>query len=175
MSGPGPEPEGPITGSLEKLRQELDHWLGIARDKGEQALGAFGLAGANPPVDIVETPDKVLVFADMPGVDPMSADVTLGGNMLTIAGRKPGLPTGKDHVVHGRERGEGEFRRSVPMPVPVDPEAVSAEARHGVLRIELNKAEQAKPHQIRVRTEEERPGTGGSPNPRSGNGSNTPE
>lgn len=146
---------GPLTGSVERLRQEFDRWLETAMSQGGRALNAIGLRSGGkwtPPVDVVETPDEVLVTVDLPGVAASAVGVTLAGNMLTLKGESASIDAPEDRRVHMTERCHGPFERSVPMPVPVEPESVSAEARDGVLTVRLPKAERAKTRQIPVST-----------------------
>jgi HSP20 family protein len=153
---PTPEPQsGPITASVERLRSELDRWMESAISGGEKALGAFGLGksgGWRPAFDLVEGHDEVVVRVDLPGVEPEAIDVALAGNMLTLKGRRivPGAE-GSD-LLHVRNRPEGEFQQSIPMPAPVNADAVTADVANGVLTIRLGKAESSKSKQIRINT-----------------------
>lgn len=145
---------GPLTASVERLRHELDRWLEAAVEQGGRALNAIGLRGFRrpfqPAVDVIEGDDEVLVLADVPGCDADLIDVSVAGNMLTIKGQKPGVPLDQGRVVHTGERPAGEFSRSVPLPAAVNPEAVTATARDGVLTIRLGKSERARARHIRV-------------------------
>lgn len=150
--------EGPVAASVQRLRQEFDRWLEAAMTQGGRALDALGLRGARPwypPVDVIETPDAVHVAVNLPGVEPDSVDVSIAGNMLSIKGEAPEIAIGDHDTAHVRQRNAGPFERSIPMPVPVDPEHVTAEARLGVLTVRLAKAERTKTRQIPVRTEPE--------------------
>jgi HSP20 family protein len=147
--------ESPLMNSVEKLKSELDHWMENALSQGGRALEAFGFRGSSgswtPVVDVVETGDEVLVDVDLPGIDPAAVEVSLAGNMLTLKGSKSVRPTLETDAEHHRERSHGKFLRSLPLPVPVDAENVSAEFRHGVLHVRLAKAERAKVREIRVK------------------------
>lgn len=161
MSANDTRTEGRVTASVERLRRELDHWLEMAFAQGGKALDKMGLRGHGPwvpLVDIVETLDEVHVYADLPGIDPASVEVTIAGNMLTLKGESPERSVEKTDCVHVRERPHGPFSRSIPMPVPVDSEAVSAEAKEGVLHIRLGKAERARARQIQINAEPGPPG-----------------
>jgi HSP20 family protein len=151
-----PLPSGPLQTSVERLRHEFDRWLEAAMSQGERALDAIRPRGSDrgwmPFIDLLETPNEVLVLADLPGVDPKSVDITLTGNMLTLRGEKSSLGAEEGRVLHVRERTRGPFQRSIPMPAPVNPDDVTAEADHGVLRIRLAKADRAKARQIQVTT-----------------------
>ncbi len=149
--------ESPLTASVERLRKEVDHLLELAWQQGEKALDKFGFrAGAltsSPAVDVLETEDDVLVLVDLPGVDPNKISVELSGNMLTVTGERPVPEAESCRVAHTRERFSGTFRRSVPLPVPVNADDVEAEAVNGVLRVRMPKTESARSKRIPIRTE----------------------
>jgi len=149
--------EGPVSASVQRLRQEFDRWIEAAMSQGGRALDAMGLRGGKrswyPAIDVIETPDMVRVFVNLPGVDPADVDVAIAGNMLTIKGEAPEIEVGEKDAAHIRQRNHGPFERAVPMPVPVDAERVTAEFRQGVLTVHLAKTEQAKPRQIQVKTD----------------------
>jgi len=147
--------DGGLAASAEKLRQELDRWLGVAWNQGERALDAVGLRSSGtcwaPVFDLVETPEDVRVVIDLPGVDRHAIDITLAGNMLTIRGEKPSTPIEEGHVSHVGRRASGSFSHSIPMPVAVNADEVSAEVCDGVLTVMLAKSERAKPRQISIK------------------------
>lgn len=47
-----------------------------------------------PDVDIIEGKDKIVMIADMPGVDESSVEITLDDNVLTLYGRDEAYPCG---------------------------------------------------------------------------------
>lgn len=157
MTDPDPHVEGRLAASIESLRHEFDRWLGFAVDQGERALEVIRARGEggpwSPPIDIIERPDEIHVLVDLPGVDPEAVDVSLAGNMLTIRGEKPVVAFEGEQTSHIRERSRGSFSRSIPMPTPVNSDAVSAESQIGVLRIRLGKSELAKCRRIQVATQ----------------------
>ncbi len=150
--------EGPLTSSLERMRQELDRWIESARSQGNRALDVFNFRGGEhkvlPRLDLIETDEDIRVVVDVPGVDPHLISVSIVGNMLTIKGHKPPTPAQADQTVHLNERAQGDFERSIPMPTPVNPEDISAESKHGVLTVRLMKSERAKSRQIQVKSAE---------------------
>lgn len=144
----------PFASSFERLRSEMDTLLEAAWSNGERALGAFGLSGHNkhwiPAIDMVESDENVTVTVDVPGVDPQAVSVSLAGNMLTIKGERPALNPHRSEIVHLSERRRGEFHRSIPLPVPVNPNDICAESRNGSLIIRLAKQETVKPRHIPI-------------------------
>jgi HSP20 family protein len=104
----------------------------------------------NPAVDVYETPDEMIVVAEIPGVDPASVDLAVTGNVLSLSGiKEPGdLP---EQLVQVRERRIGTFRRQLTLPYDVDFDQAQAEANQGVLKIRLPKRITAKPRTIPIR------------------------
>lgn len=94
-----------------------------------------------PPVDIVETFNEIIITVDIPGLK-RADDVTvkIRGSALTLEGEKVtdtgGLPNIK---VHGQERQQGKFSRTVSLPVAVDGKYAKAAYRQGVLEIKITK------------------------------------
>ncbi len=101
------------------------------------------------PVDVFETPDAVIVRADLPGVNPDDVQVHLHQGQLYIrATRRAEAPEGATPLL--QELGSGEVVRSFSLSIPVDPERVQASFTDGVLEVHLQKAEDAKPRRIPV-------------------------
>jgi HSP20 family protein len=144
----------------DKLRDVVAGWIDMVASQGERAIDAVGLRFPGKPwlpsVDVVETEEQVLVCVDLPGVDPDKVEILLTGNMLTIRGDAPAESLPKGATRHRHERATGSFSRSIPLPAAVDPEKVSAEAKHGVLTITLAKEERVKPRQIPIGVKSER-------------------
>lgn len=146
-----------LKSSVERFRKELDHWLDIAQNQSDKALGVFGLQRSSAPfyprVDLLETPEEIVVLVELPGIDPNAVDVTIAGNMLTIKGDIEEFVAGEDGTVHLRERSSGSFTRSIPMPSSVDAEQVRAESKNGVLTVRLSKSERTKAKQVSVKSD----------------------
>jgi len=102
-----------------------------------------------PLVDILETPEKLVLVADMPGVPSAAIDVALEGNQLTIEGRVRGEDYKglKPLLV---EYGVGGFYRTFTLGEQIDRENIRAQMRHGVLTLELPKAAHARVRRIAV-------------------------
>jgi HSP20 family protein len=100
-----------------------------------------------PPVDIYETAHGLVVKADLPGVAKEGLDVRVENNLLTIRGRAshaaPGDPVYREYELLN-------FFRQFELNERVDQQKISAELRHGVLTLNLPKAEEAKPRRIDV-------------------------
>jgi len=103
-----------------------------------------------PAVDVYETPDEMIVVAEIPGVDPASIDLALTGDVLTLRGVKEAgdLP---ESLLQVRERRFGAFHRQIVLPNEVDFDNTQAEAKQGLLKIRLPKRTAAKPRTIPIR------------------------
>jgi HSP20 family molecular chaperone IbpA len=102
-----------------------------------------------PPVDIFETRDELVLLADMPGVPPEGVDVDLEGDQLTIEGRvRPEDYQGLTplHV----EYGVGGFFRRFTLGEHIARDGIRAQMRNGVLQLRLPKAERARTRKIAV-------------------------
>jgi HSP20 family protein len=100
-----------------------------------------------PPVDIYETPDGLVVLADLPGVAQEALDVRVDNNVLTIRGHaRHTVPSEATY----REYDLVNFFRQFELSDKVDQSHISAELKCGVLTLQLPKAAEAKPRQIAV-------------------------
>lgn len=69
-----------------------------------------------PPVDILETDDEVLVLVALPGVCADNADAAIEDDYLVIAGTRVLPPALQTATIHRMELPQGRFLRRVPLP-----------------------------------------------------------
>jgi HSP20 family protein len=105
---------------------------------------------AYPPMNIHTGEEDVIITAEIPGIDPADIDLTVTGDTLTIKGTRKAQETKPGETWHRRERGAGNFFRTVQLPYNVDGNKVQAGYVNGVLKIELPRAEADKPRKISV-------------------------
>ena len=133
---------------------ELDRLQREMRDAFDLSPSIRGLGrGGFPALNVGGTPQSVEIFAFAPGLDPATVEINLDRGVLTIAGERPAsLPSEDDDkvAVHINERFSGRFRRVVSLSDDVDPNAVSADYRDGVLHISAKRRESAQPRRIAV-------------------------
>ena len=107
----------------------------------------------NPPIDIYDSEDGLILEADLPGVSLETLDLQIEDNKLTLFGRvRSKLPEGV-RPVH-QEYSVGDFLRSFILSDNVDHDRITAKLNNGVLRVELPRAEETKPRRIQVSTGE---------------------
>jgi HSP20 family molecular chaperone IbpA len=69
-----------------------------------------------PPIDMLETDNEVLVLVALPGVDAEQVDAAIDGADLVVAGRRV-LPSElQTAVIHRLELPQGRFERRVRLP-----------------------------------------------------------
>ena len=113
--------------------------------------GGSGDAGTwSPAVDIYETPEKFVVTAELPGFTPGEIDVRISANTLTLRGERKLEKGIQQENYHRIERSYGTFLRSFPLPAGVKASEARAEYKLGILQIEMPKARESGPEQVRV-------------------------
>lgn len=97
-----------------------------------------GLPGTwAPTVDVLETEDAYLLFAELPGVRKEDIQLQVRDRRLELTGRRQAL--GENRNFLRMERSYGPFRRAFDLGAPVDAEGISASFEAGILRIHVPK------------------------------------
>ena len=102
-----------------------------------------------PRVDILETPDELTLFADLPGVRAEDLDLRYEKGELFVHGKVKPRQAGNQLWLNEYE--VGDFYRAFTVGESVDSNRISAECKNGVLTVHLPKMEHVKPKQITVR------------------------
>ncbi|HEY6716875.1 MAG TPA: Hsp20/alpha crystallin family protein [Reyranella sp.] len=92
-----------------------------------------------PPIDVLETNDAVLIFVALPGVDAEKVDLVIRGGVLMISGERVLPEELRTAIIHRLELPQGRFERQVPLPAGLYGTPRSGVA-HGCLVIRLPKA-----------------------------------
>lgn len=137
---------------IDRMKSDMERLFGRFTGKTPWRL-AF-LPGSDvtsmPRINISESPEGYVIKALAPGLKMDTLDVTVHGTLLTIKGEK-NAPEGVNPSDYQRsERSLGKFERTISLKRQLDPEKVKAVYADGILTIELEKAEIAKPRQITV-------------------------
>jgi len=135
-----------VLSELERLQREMQQNL-------EMSPSIRGISRSGfPAINVGSTPKSVEIYAFAPGVEPASIDVHLEKGVLTIIGERPNLPPPADvqTTTHIDERFSGRFRRVVSLPDDIDPNAVRAKYRDGVLQISIQRLEATQPRRITI-------------------------
>jgi len=109
-------------------------------------------APAYPAVNVWTNTEGVIVTAELPGCAPEALDISVVGDVLTLAGQREAESCEEGGTYHRRERGCGNFKRTFQLPFDIEAETVDATFAHGVLHLTLPRAEASKPKKINIRT-----------------------
>jgi HSP20 family protein len=136
-----------VLAELDRLQRDLGGILDPS-----PAIRGLG-RGGYPALNVGGTAESVEVYAFAPGLDPASVAVDLERGVLTISGERPAAapPAGDAKAtVHMNERFSGRFRRVVSLPDDIDPSAVTAACRDGVVHVSIKRRSATQPRRIQV-------------------------
>jgi HSP20 family protein len=109
-----------------------------------------GLDGPALPLDVTTTTDALTIEAALPGIKPEDVDITVENGTVTISGRTAEERKADEGSYVLQEIRRGSFSRSVTLPNGLEPDKANATFENGILRLEIPKAEQVKPRQIKI-------------------------
>jgi HSP20 family protein len=124
------------------FEQTMEHSLG---DREGMITGAW-----MPAVDIYETPDGVILQAELPGLEKDNIDIQVRNNILTLKGERRLENEVKQENFLRVERAYGGFQRAFTLPAAVQADKIRAVFKDGILEVNIPKAEEAKPKQIKI-------------------------
>ncbi len=133
---------------LRAMQEQMNRLLDLAwnREPGEELREGVW----QPPVDIFEDAESLVIKAELPGIDQKDIDVRIEDNTLTLRGERKHDQEVRKENYHRVERYYGSFQRSFSLPATIDQEKVKATCDKGVLTIILPKKEEIKPKQVSV-------------------------
>jgi HSP20 family protein len=125
-----------------EMDQMFDHFFG--NGNGDTLAPAFA------PASLWEEEGRWCVEVDLPGVKQEDVDITLEKNTLRLTAERRAPQ--EDRKFWHQERGYGKIERVITLPETVDPDAIDAELKDGVLRLHLAKRPELQPKKIQVKT-----------------------
>lgn len=114
----------------------------------------FDLGDGAFPVDIQDTPDAIVVMAELPGFNKEDIKISFSGNMLHIKGQRNREVKAEGANFLRVERSYGSFSRSFSIDVPVKTGEIKAVYQDGVLKITLPKEDNVAGKEINVKIED---------------------
>lgn len=103
-----------------------------------------------PPINIWASEEKIVVVAEVPGINAEDIDLQVCNQTMTLKTKRDLANPEEGQSFHRRERGYGQFTRSIELPYAIDSEKVEASLSSGMLRIELTRAAADLPKKITV-------------------------
>lgn len=105
-----------------------------------------------PAVDMYEKDGKVIVKAEMPGIDAGKIEVNVVGDELRISGEREAEKEVKEEHYYRSERSYGRIYRALTLPEGCDVDHVDAKMKDGVLHVEIPRKQTSAAKKIEVKT-----------------------
>ena len=128
--------------SMKRSVQAKDVFRKMLGDAAE-SLHDFG---DMPAVDVIDSPEEVVIFVDLPGTKKELIDLAVTEDTVTVKAKFE-RPSG---TYLARERAESETSRNVKLSCEVKPEQVRAKYEDGVLDVHLPKLIVVKPKSVPI-------------------------
>ena len=103
-----------------------------------------------PPMDIYETPEEIIVRAEIAGVDTENLEVEISNRAVRIYGNRTELSRIDNATYRLAEIQYGKFERILFLPTLIDTETVSSSYQNGFLQVRLVKLPLDKTYKIPV-------------------------
>src|SRR5262245_32898944 len=91
-----------------------------------------------PPIDVLETDEELLIFVALPGVDPDQVEAAIESGVLVIRGDRTLPAELRNAHIHRLELPQGRFERRIAL--PAGRYAVSRFATNGCIVVRLAKS-----------------------------------
>lgn len=104
----------------------------------------YGQSTTHPvlAVDIFERDGKIVIEAEIPGVEKEDIHVDVKGKLVTLGGERKDNKEVKDEDSYRRERRYGKFERTFNLPYEVNEDLIEAVYKNGLLTLEISKPEE---------------------------------
>jgi len=103
-------------------------------------------------VDVLNTPEEIIIKAMVAGVKPQDLDINITRDMVTIHGtREDSIEVTQENYFH-KELYWGSFSRNIILPEEIDVEEADAKEKHGLLMITLPKLDKDRKTKLSVKS-----------------------
>ncbi|MBN2059863.1 MAG: Hsp20/alpha crystallin family protein [Deltaproteobacteria bacterium] len=123
---------------IERLKKDMDRMF-------DRVWGEFGFsviprsAKEFPYLDLTETDDKLVIKADIPGMDPNDLEISVSDDSITLKSEISQELVNDSERFHRTERMYGSFLRTIRLPCRIIVDDVKADYSHGILEISMPK------------------------------------
>ncbi len=126
--------------------------MNILQERMRRLAGGMqgGRKNEFPPINVWASEEKIVVVAEVPGIDAADIDLQVCNQTVTLKTKRDFAEPKDGQIYHRRERGHGQFTRSIELPYAIDAEKVDASFSNGMLRIEFTRAASDLPKKITV-------------------------
>ena len=134
---------------VDQFQEQLHRLMGdLFRDV--KPLGYQQDRSFNPPMDIYETEDDLVVVMEVAGMEAVDFRVTFEKDLLSISGVRTESSSPRKARLHQMEIDYGKFQRTLRIPFPLKTEAFKATYRQGFLMITVPKVKEPVSRKVEV-------------------------
>jgi HSP20 family protein len=119
---------------IEILRRQMDRLFDDLTTSSEDTTSTWA-----PAIELQDAGDKLVLKAQLPGMDAKDLDIQVSREAVAIAGEHRYEQKHEDKGFFRSEFRYGQFRRVVPLPVAVQNDQVQADYKDGILHLTLPK------------------------------------
>jgi HSP20 family protein len=94
-----------------------------------------------PSIDMFETNNEIIIYMELPGVEPDKISVVAEQDFITVSGERPAPTFADTTCIHQLEIEHGDFQRKIKLPTAVNISATTSKCLNGYLIITLPKFE----------------------------------
>ena len=103
-----------------------------------------------PAADLAMSESDVVLTLDLPGLAPEDVSIDVADGQLTVRGERKRPQVGDGASYAYVQRPSGAFEHRIGLPKGVDPAAITASMKNGVLSLIVPKPERLKPQKIAI-------------------------
>lgn len=131
---------------LETLQKDMNELLDAFNLDAERKVGPRFV----PAIELQETPEALLLKAEIPGVDAKDVDIQVTAEAVAIKGDRKFETQTEQNGLKRSEFRYGSFSRVISLPARIQNDKVSAEYKDGILHLTLPKVEAEKNKVVKV-------------------------
>jgi HSP20 family protein len=135
---------------LDDMRRQMERFLEhFTTCKRSPVMFSTGIW--QPLMDVYETPDEVVVVAELAGVDLNELNLILHNKTLLLTGERRDKHAGKPRSYQLMEVNYGRFQRAIELPTAVEAESANARLENGFLVIVIKKSTKPTMQKVPIR------------------------
>ncbi|UCG77604.1 MAG: Hsp20/alpha crystallin family protein [Nitrospirota bacterium] len=140
---------------LSSIRRDMQRLMGDLMEpiQSRELLGwpkNDGETGIVPNLELINKKDKLIVRAELPGIEKEDVELSITDDTLTIKGEVRKSEEIKEDDYYLSEISYGKFSRTITVPAEVDGGKAKASMKNGVLEIVFPRTKESKPKEIKV-------------------------
>jgi len=131
-------PLGPFS-MMRRFADEMDRmWEGFGFPGWGRMMPATRFETFSPQIDIIEKEGKLVLRADLPGMNKDDVKVEITDDAIILDGERKYEHEENEGGIYRSERSYGHFYREIPLPEGVKTENATANFKNGVLEITVD-------------------------------------